>query len=1495
MFKKSILKTEHCYPPQCLLSRRISRRFPKAGMCLIVLLSIMLLSVTAFGQTATSLGGTVMDTSRAVLPGANILAVNEDTGVETRTTTNNAGVYNFPSIQPGTYRVTADVSGFQRSTMTGVKMGAGSQNNLNFNLVVAGTTTEVEVSASADSIILDAGSSTGTVLQENAVLELPLLSSDALDLVKIMGGVVQSDSPLFGGNDQTFAGVNANNINVMRDGISVNANRPSPGLSSPARLNPELVGELKMILSPVDAELGRGAGQLQITTRSGSNAFHGSGSWNIQNTALDAYDFNAKHMVPEMIAPRAWRNLHNYTLTASGPIIRNKTFFFVSWDQAIARSRTAITYGVLTPCARKGIYRYLDGVRNANANVNPTTASGNGARSPVRPVVDVNGKPLLTYTFPDDPNSYYQFSGQTMTNELRFESVLGQLDPSVRAALADSSNPGSAYGDCSAYNFTGLPNNGIVAGTAWDDYRNQYDQSGFITRFNEYMPLPNNYQYGDGLNVAGERWNRTLKGEMTVFGGSSYDDNRKAFTVKIDHNINSSHRISATFSDERNAGAAEEGRWSNSYGGLLSRKPRTFTLTLTSTLAPTLLNELRVGMSQNRAVTWYPPENPENGDKLNQILLDLLPTTSDKFPNYVDYPIVAGPGSTGFGQSTLFHPDTGIGHPVGSRGNLPSTSGPGSDLRWTVNDSITWMKGVHAFKAGAEFRRNSYHLRSNGAALLSNSLNTLASVKGGVLTDYSDLRNNALSSSPSSWVGMPVADYDYVRGGTNRNGNYASAYNLMTYITGSIGEVGQYFYMTDAKNPRWNDVNRGELYREADMLSRDWSFFFKDDWKVTTDLTLNLGVRWEYSGLPYDGNGLGTNIRDGVRGAMGASGIDRLEDWMPANPVDSSYRTEQIFIGPDSLNPDEKIFNKDMNNWAPHVGFAWQLPWFGRGMTTLRGGYSISYPLISSFDANSGYGSVLQNNVPGTSYAYAYRGSDNCLGTSGCYLNFDNFGSLLPLHTPEKGWVGLPVNQQPGILSIQPIEKRDQALRVYDPDIRTPYVQSLNMSLTRSVGSHLTADVRYIGTLTRKSVQTLNLNTVNLINNGLMDELIKVRAGGESDMLNDYISDGVLYRSSATDTAYRTGSEQIRRMYSTALASGNLQSVVNSLATANGANSSLGPVQSGVNGRVLRAGGAPETLIYANPQYASINLLRNYGTSNYHSMQAQLTMRPRWGLNFQTTYTWSRNLGRQSVTDYRKWENDYWLNTSHRSHTFTSNGNYTLPFGTNGLLLRATSAGLRKAVEGWNLGWIMSLSSGAPISVAGVNTLWANGAMDLVGPFDTKSGKAEWDWEIYDAHYFGNKYMRVDDPQCETDLVGSSLKESCRNSLKALALVNGYTTNDKGQQVPVAGQIVFQNSTPGNRGNFRGNPLTGVGRFSLDMNMSKSIEFMEGKRLELRIDASNILNHATPSGGGGSTGARINNITNPNVAVNSTDSTPFGLIDTKTQHRIFQANIRLRF
>jgi hypothetical protein len=236
--------------------------------------------------------GTVTDASRAVLPGATITATNRDTGVKSTVTTNNAGIYNFAALPPGTYEVSAEMPGFQTLKRTDVSLAVGAQLRINFEMPVSGIATQIEVTTSATEMLLESTASTGTVMDDKVAKELPLIGNDVMGLINVMGGVVKAENTIFGNSDQTFAGVRGDNINITRDGISVNDARYSSGIVTPSRLNPEMVGEFKLILTPVDAEMGRGAGQVQVLTKSGGNEYHGSAVWSLINTALDANEWN---------------------------------------------------------------------------------------------------------------------------------------------------------------------------------------------------------------------------------------------------------------------------------------------------------------------------------------------------------------------------------------------------------------------------------------------------------------------------------------------------------------------------------------------------------------------------------------------------------------------------------------------------------------------------------------------------------------------------------------------------------------------------------------------------------------------------------------------------------------------------------------------------------------------------------------------------------------------------------------------------------------------------------------------------------------------------------------------------------------------------------------------------------------------------------------------------------------------------------------------------
>src|SRR5262249_10545339 len=106
------------------------------------------------------------------------------------------------------------------------------------------------------------------------------------------------------------------------------------------------------------------------------------------------------------------------------------------------------------------------------------------------------------------------------------------------------------------------------------------------------------------------------------------------------------------------------------------------------------------------------------------------------------------------------------------------------------------------------------------------------------------------------------------------------------------------------------------------------------------NLTLNLGVRWDWYGVPYVASGLTVAPVGGGSSAFGISGRD-FTGWM--NPGARADVTSFEFVGPHSPNRNKSVYPNDYNNFGPAVGFAWNVPWFGEGKTTVRGGYQVTF------------------------------------------------------------------------------------------------------------------------------------------------------------------------------------------------------------------------------------------------------------------------------------------------------------------------------------------------------------------------------------------------------------------------------------------------------------------------------------------------------------------------------------------------------------------------
>src|SRR5437870_8157854 len=393
---------------------------------------LLLLSSYVFGQTSNAtVGGTVSDATGALIPGVTIKATNTATGIVTMVFSNEAGAYQFASLQTGAYTLSAELPGFQTQTYNGVQLGVSQQVRLNFALQVTSVATAVEVTASADTLIATTSASVGSVLPEYKLHDLPLSARNVLDLVLTTAGA----GPTSGVSEGFFAGSRLSAVNTTRDGFVVSDGRYDFGVFSNTYVSTDLVDEVRVITSTVDAEAGRGSGQVQMVTRSGTNQIRGSAFWANHNSALDASNwFNNFNGVP-----KNYQNRNQFGARVGGPIIKNKTFFFVLLDEQRQVFRKTFVGTVLTQQARQAIYRFYPGADNQNAVA-------------LNPVVDRNGNPL---------------------------------------------RPAGAAGDLQSFNvFTRSD------GTVRDTLRPGLDPTGLIQNFYlSRMPVPNDYTVGDGLNT----------------------------------------------------------------------------------------------------------------------------------------------------------------------------------------------------------------------------------------------------------------------------------------------------------------------------------------------------------------------------------------------------------------------------------------------------------------------------------------------------------------------------------------------------------------------------------------------------------------------------------------------------------------------------------------------------------------------------------------------------------------------------------------------------------------------------------------------------------------------------------------------------------------------------------------------------------------------------------------------------------------------------------
>jgi hypothetical protein len=315
--------------------------------CLLLLL-VVFATNSAFAQLETAtVSGQVVDPSGLSIASAKVKLVDIDRDTATGTATNPSGLYMFPSVRPGRYRIEVAAAGFKVVNVTGLIVNVQDHIEQNFRLQVGSVAESVTVTAGAPLVNTTDGT-VSTVVDRQFAENLPLNGRSFQTLIQITPGVVLTTSSA--GSDGQFSinGQRADSNYWMVDGVSANI-----GVSSNAVATDTLSGSLGGFsaqggtnsLVSVDAmqefriqtstfapEFGRTpGGQISIVTRSGTNQFHGTGFDYLRNDVLDANSwFSGYTNNPPL--PKAEERQNDFGGTLSGPILKNRTFFFFSYE-----------------------------------------------------------------------------------------------------------------------------------------------------------------------------------------------------------------------------------------------------------------------------------------------------------------------------------------------------------------------------------------------------------------------------------------------------------------------------------------------------------------------------------------------------------------------------------------------------------------------------------------------------------------------------------------------------------------------------------------------------------------------------------------------------------------------------------------------------------------------------------------------------------------------------------------------------------------------------------------------------------------------------------------------------------------------------------------------------------------------------------------------------------------------------------------------------------
>src|SRR5689334_18032428 len=323
----------------------------------VLLLVMFVFAVGAFGQTTAAIQGTVSDSSGAVVPGAKV-TITGPLGIFRETRTNSEGFYQVPALPPGVYVVKVEKEKFQIQQVKDLLLEVNKNTVQNFSLNVASSSQVVTVEATAP-VIETTTVTVGQVINQRTVQDIPLNGRHFVDLALLIPGTVTPPqngfltAPLRGQGSFAFntAGNREDAVNFMINGINLN-----DMVQNQVTFQPTIntVSEFKVDNSTYSAEYGRNSGAIvNIATRSGTNNYHGELYDYLRNNVFDARNaFNPKLNKDGSAQLQAPFKRNQFGADFGGPIMKDKTFFFLSYEGLRHRQGLPIASTVLSDAQR---------------------------------------------------------------------------------------------------------------------------------------------------------------------------------------------------------------------------------------------------------------------------------------------------------------------------------------------------------------------------------------------------------------------------------------------------------------------------------------------------------------------------------------------------------------------------------------------------------------------------------------------------------------------------------------------------------------------------------------------------------------------------------------------------------------------------------------------------------------------------------------------------------------------------------------------------------------------------------------------------------------------------------------------------------------------------------------------------------------------------------------------------------------------------------------